>query len=127
MSTLRVNTIENTAGASTPVDINIEGKVSAWVQFKGTGTVTINASSNVSSITDRGGGQYTVNFSSAFSNANYVYAGTGDDGYSTGTSVPNIVPQGTNADTSTSAVIMTKSSGSGASDHARVLIMFIGD
>ena len=127
MSTLRVNTIENTAGASTPVDINIEGKVSAWVQFKGTGTVTINSSSNVSSVTDRGTGQYTVFFSSAFSNANYVYAGTGDAGYGTGSSVPNIVPQDTNTDTSTYARIMTKDSGSGASDWNRAFVMFVGD
>ena len=38
---------------------------SAWVNFDGTGTVAINASYNVSSITDNGVGIYTVNFTTA--------------------------------------------------------------
>ena len=37
----------------------------AWVHFNGTGTVAINASGNVSSITDNGTGEYTVNFTTA--------------------------------------------------------------
>jgi hypothetical protein len=44
----------------------------AWVNFDGTGTVTIRASFNVSSITDNGTGQYTVNFTNAFADANYA-------------------------------------------------------
>ena len=43
----------------------------AWVNFKGTGTVTIRASGNVSSITDNGTGDYTVNFTTAMQDANY--------------------------------------------------------
>ena len=43
----------------------------AWVNFKGSGTVTIRDEVNVSSISDNGTGQYTVNFSSSMSNANY--------------------------------------------------------
>ena len=46
----------------------------AWVKFKGTGTVTINGSGNVSSITDHGTGQYTVNFSTAMPDTNYSVA-----------------------------------------------------
>lgn len=41
----------------------------AWVNFDGTGTVSIRDSYGVSSITDRGTGVYTVNFSSAFGNS----------------------------------------------------------
>lgn len=44
----------------------------AWVNFNGVGTVTINASGNVSSITDNGTGDYTVNFSTAMPNTNYA-------------------------------------------------------
>jgi hypothetical protein len=44
----------------------------AWVNFTGTGTVTINASYNVSSITDNGTGDYTINFTTALSDANYA-------------------------------------------------------
>lgn len=44
----------------------------AWVVFTGTGTVTIRASYNVTSITDHGTGDYTINFTTAFSSANYA-------------------------------------------------------
>lgn len=44
----------------------------AWVNFNGTGTVTIRASGNVSSITDNGVGDYTVNFMSSMSDNNYA-------------------------------------------------------
>jgi hypothetical protein len=43
----------------------------AWVNFKGTSTVTIRAAANVSSITDNGTGDYTVNFTTAMPDANY--------------------------------------------------------
>jgi hypothetical protein len=43
----------------------------AWVNFNGTGTVAINASGNVSSITDGGVGTYTVNFTTAMVDANF--------------------------------------------------------
>lgn len=46
----------------------------AWVNFNGTGTVSIKASGNVSSITDGGVGFYTVNFNTAMSDANYAVA-----------------------------------------------------
>ncbi len=44
----------------------------AWVNFNGTGTVTIKASGNVSSITDNGVGDYTINFATAMPDANYA-------------------------------------------------------
>ena len=43
----------------------------AWVNFNGTGTVSIRASGNVTSITDNGTGDYTVNFTTAMVDANY--------------------------------------------------------
>jgi hypothetical protein len=46
--------------------------VRAWVNFNGTGSVSIRASLNVSSISDNGSGDYTVNFSSAMPDANYA-------------------------------------------------------
>jgi len=44
----------------------------AWVNFDGTGTVAIQDSGNVSSITDTGTGQYTINFTTAMPDANYA-------------------------------------------------------
>lgn len=43
----------------------------AWANFNGTGTVSIRASGNVSSITDNGIGNYTMNFTTAMVDANY--------------------------------------------------------
>lgn len=43
----------------------------AWVNFIGTGTVTINDSGNVSSITDLAAGYYQVNFQTNLADANY--------------------------------------------------------
>ena len=48
------------------------GVVRAWVNFNGTGTVTINRALNVSSITDNGVGDYTVNFTTALTDTTYA-------------------------------------------------------
>jgi hypothetical protein len=47
----------------------------AWVNFNGTGAVTIRASGNVTSITDNGTGDYTVNFTTAMPDVNFSVAG----------------------------------------------------
>lgn len=49
----------------------------AWVNFDGTGTVSIRASGNVSSITDNGTGDYTVNFTTAMEDTGYAACFTG--------------------------------------------------
>lgn len=49
----------------------------AWVNFKGTSTVSIRQSGNVSSITDIAVGYYGINFTSPFVDANYAASGTG--------------------------------------------------
>ncbi len=53
------------------------GRCLAWVSFNGTGVVAINASLNVSSITDNGIGDWTVNFTSSLPSANYAPVITG--------------------------------------------------
>jgi hypothetical protein len=50
----------------------------AWVNFNGTGTLSIRASGNVSSVTDNGVGNYNVNFATEMPNANYSANVTGD-------------------------------------------------
>ena len=51
---------------------NINGRVKAFVNLKGTGSVSIRQSFNVSSITDNENGGYQVNFSSNMSSSNYI-------------------------------------------------------
>jgi hypothetical protein len=73
MSTLKANTLSNTAGDKTiPVDRVAQGVAAAWVNFNGTGTPAIRGSYNVSSITDNGTGDYTLNFTTALSDMNYA-------------------------------------------------------
>ena len=69
MSTIKVNTIQNTSGVEVYT-------VKAWVNFNGIGTVAIRDDGNVSSITDYNTGNYGISFSSSFSSANYSAAGS---------------------------------------------------
>ena len=48
--------------------------VRSWVRFSGTGTIAIEGSGNVSSLTDNGTGDYTINFTTAMPNADYTIA-----------------------------------------------------
>ena len=48
----------------------------AWVNFNGTGVVSIKESGNVLSITDNGTGDYTINFENPMPNANYCVVGS---------------------------------------------------
>ena len=73
---------------TTTLDLKADGRgvsqftAKAWVKFNGGGTVSIDDSHNVSSITDNGTGNYTVNFSNAMANTSYSVHGTvgGDSG-----------------------------------------------
>ena len=73
MSTIKVNNLQTASGGSnsTPQEI-LQGRAKAWVNFNGTGTVSIRSDYNISSITDHGTGDYTINFSTAFANTNYA-------------------------------------------------------
>lgn len=72
MSKIKCTTLANAVDSkSVPVDTVVQGTAKAWVNFNGTGTVAINASFNVSSITDNGTGHYTVNITNAMPNADY--------------------------------------------------------
>jgi len=72
MSTVQADTLAERDGSeSVPVDTVIHGSAKAWVNFNGTGTVAINGSFNVSSITDIGTGQYRANFTDPMPDTNY--------------------------------------------------------
>jgi hypothetical protein len=84
-STTAVNIGTNVSGATSTITLNgtvtatgLVNGVKAWVNFNGTGTVAIRASSNVTSITDNGVADYTVNFTTAISDANYLVQSTSE-------------------------------------------------
>jgi hypothetical protein len=97
MSTLRVNTLQNTSGVEVYT-------AKAWVNFNGTGTVAIRAAGNVSSITDNGTGTYTVNFTAALADANYATTGTvRSSGVSNGMTLGTITTATSNVQISTTS------------------------
>jgi hypothetical protein len=103
--------------------------VRAWVNFNGTGTVAINASGNVSSITDRGVGAYTVNFTTALPSANYavfgsVESGSGNNVVCQVSASGGTAPNGTQK--STSSCQIWALSNTGAFDFACVSVAFVG-
>ena len=77
MSTLKVNTIQNTSAAhsSTPEQI-AQGRAKAWINFNGTGTIAIRDSFNISSITDNGVGNTIITMATAMPSTNYVVVGS---------------------------------------------------
>lgn len=68
MSVIKVNAIQNLSGVQ-------QYLASAWVNFNGTGTVSISGSGNVAGITDNGVGDYTINFLNALPSATYSIMG----------------------------------------------------
>lgn len=60
-----------------------------WINFDGTGTISILDSHNVISIVDDGSGKFTINWDTDFSSANYATAGM--SGVSAGRNFPYIV------------------------------------
>jgi hypothetical protein len=73
MSTLVAQTISNGTVSTSSANV-IQGSAKAWVRFTGT---TINASYNVSSITNPSTGRYVVNLTNAVQDTNYsAFIGT---------------------------------------------------
>jgi hypothetical protein len=97
----------------------------AWVVFNGTGTPAINASYNVTSITDNGTGDYTVNFTTSFSSANYCFLGTAGNSSNSTT----FVTQKTNssAPQTGSCRFLTVTNADGTVDNTFNSFAFFGD
>ena len=88
MSTLKVDTIQDTSGSNQSTASEIRsGRAKIWVEFSGQGGATIIGSFGVSSVARRSNGNYTVNFSSNFVDTNYVVlatSGANVDSYANG-------------------------------------------
>ena len=124
MSTLKVNTIQNTSAAhsSTPEEI-AQGRAKAWINFNGTGTVAIRDSFNVSSITDNGTGDYTLNFTNNMSSANYVLCMSG----STNNSFSRAGTQAPASMTTSTARVFTANSTGSSVDREYCAVAIFGD
>jgi hypothetical protein len=82
MSTIKADTLSNLLGTlSVPVATAVQGSAKAWIYFTVTaGTPAIQASFNITSITDNGAGDYTFNFTNSLADANFAFAGLGTSG-----------------------------------------------
>tara|TARA_Y100001973_G_C5188232_1_gene329230 strand:+ start:13 stop:1059 length:1047 start_codon:yes stop_codon:yes gene_type:complete len=73
---LQATNLKDTSGSNSSTTEQIaQGRAKAWINFNGTGTISIRDSFNVSSITDNGTGITTVTLTNAMSNDDYSVAG----------------------------------------------------
>lgn len=70
MSTLNVANVTD-GTTSVPTGYVVNGSAKAWVGFIGTGTISINDSYNISSISDNATGDYTITLDTDMNNASY--------------------------------------------------------
>ena len=96
----------------------------SWVNFTGSGTPSINASYNVSSITDTDTGRYTVNFSTALADANYCFAGSAGNNGAT-TNGRDVSLDGTR--TTSGVAIRVSYNDSSTQDDAYIGVMVFGN
>ncbi len=119
MSTLKVDNLLNAAGNESP--ISVPGAAKAWVKFNGTGTIAINDSFNVTSLTDHGTGQYSANFTNAMANANYAVAGMASDSGSA-----SVVALSWESSTTSAVRVQCIRSSTGFSDQGIVNVVVFG-
>ena len=112
------------AGAGVTVnsaDVAVTMPVQAFVNFNGTGTVSIRNSAGVGSITDNGTGNYQVNWSSTLSSRPAVVASSNNvaSNNNFGINVNNV--------NDTSAKLFCTENGAGAVDKSEVLVIAVAD
>ena len=69
--TLKADTLTHSTAGSLDTNYVVEGSAKVWVNWKGTDTVGLNGSFNVSSGSDLGTANYQINYSNAMSDVNY--------------------------------------------------------
>ena len=74
--TILADTITDSSANTAKTTDLIKGSAKAWVNFNGTGVVSIRSQYNVSSITDNGIGDYTINFTTPMVDSNYILCGS---------------------------------------------------
>ena len=115
MSTLSVSNItDGTDTVGTSYVVN--GSAKAWLDLVGTGTISIDASFNISSVSDNGTGNYTQTYSNAFSSNDLSFL-TSSNGYMT---------RAYDSQT-TSADVRTYGSTASSGDYSRVHTAIFGD
>lgn len=117
--------------APAPINHVMEGSAKLWINFNGTGTVSIRNSFNVSSVTDHGTGDYKYNFSNSFDNANYAWQGSGNASGSGVTARGPVISQHTTLTTSALRFYANRNGDNGAGpvnlDYSQLTSSIDGD
>ena len=124
MSEIRVTTISDTAGTG-PVTLTKQSACKSFLNFDGSGTVSINKSFNVASLVDDAVGENTTNFTSSFDSANYT--GTGLAKRETSTAYPNMANIDGTVTASAMKIIYTKFDNGARTDSDLITQTFHGD
>jgi len=127
MSTLNVANVTD-GTTSVPTGYVVNGSAKIWVNFQGTGTISIIDSFNGSSLSDIGTGNYRVYYSTNMADADYciltagagLTAGSGADG-------KNISSYTEFNSTSGAGISAFSASGSSYIDVSRVFVHVTGD
>jgi len=122
MSTLTVTNIKATGETASRA---VSGVSSAWLNFDGSGTVSINDSVNVSSLVDNTTGENTANFTNAHSSANYT--GSALVKRETSTGYPNMANIDGTVTASAIKIIYTKYDNGSRTDCDLMTQTFHGD
>lgn len=130
-TTVQATNIQDTAGANSSTTAQLtSGRIKAWIDFTGTGTVADNDSFNVSGLTDLGTGQYLVTFITAFATNQYAVSVCASDQSrditttQAGTSWSN---QTEGYSPKTTSVFINLSNGSAYSDRSYASVICCGD
>lgn len=128
---LTISTLNDSSGVLATQN-GMTGIGKAWVNFNSAGgTVVLNDSFNVSSVTRNGTGDFTVNFTTSMPNANYVMCGVVGNGASSSDGTAWTVNFYTSSSITTSScrflTVYTLASGRGTFDPNPVTVAFFGD
>lgn len=115
MSTIKADTLVASDGTS-PATLTGQSAAKAWLDLVGTGTISIDGSFNISSVTDNGTGYYRQTYSNAFSNNDLSFLVSSNAFHA----------RAFDSET-TYAEIKTYDSSASASDYSRVHTATFGD
>ena len=74
MSTLKADTIQSTGGGA--VTLTKQSAAKAFISFDGTGTVSIDTSFNISTLTDNAAADYSIAYTNNVSTSNHPVTGS---------------------------------------------------
>jgi hypothetical protein len=95
------------------------GKAKAWIRFNGSGTVAINSSYNIKSLTDDAAGKYTVDFGIPFKSGTYAVSGFSNDS--------TFVSFNGTAALAYECSVVCRGDGGSVSDSTQITLAFFGE